>query len=156
MLLMSAGFVTKADDIGSNPEAKIIIEKHDGNQQEFNLSDISRLNFGDNTMTVISGTNDNETVFQTSSLLEIKFVYNVAAIDEITGITDEMKLYYNGEHLYAKGIEGNTVHASIYGIDGKIMETIAYWDGTPISTASLPQGIYVFKANNNTLKFIKK
>ncbi len=31
-----------------------------------------------------------------------------------------------------------------------------HWDGTPVETSTLPKGVYIFKVNNNTFKFIKK
>ncbi len=39
--------------------------------------------------------------------------------------------------------------------DGRTITSNPAWDGSPIDVSSLPRGVYIFKVNNNTIKFTR-
>ena len=71
--------------------------------------------------------------------------------------TGGMKPYYRNNQLGVDGWQaGNTAKATIYNVGVMMVTSIDNWDGTPISTSNLANGVYIFKVNNNTIKFVKQ
>ena len=64
-----------------------------------------------------------------------------------------MLRYANG-NLYMEGA-GN-VNAALYTVSGNCLMRLNNWDGTAVATSSLPNGVYIFKADQQAIKFIKK
>lgn len=83
----------------------------------------------------------------------IKFGSTATGITQ-TAAADGIRILYSQGWLSAEG--ASQAHAAIYSLSGQQMAAYSAWDGTPVSTAQLPSGVYVFKVNNKTLKFVKK
>ena len=87
----------------------------------------------------------------------IKFAGLSTGIGTVTSEENSLKPYYSNGCL---GIAGwpqeRKARAAVYGIDGTTVITVNNWDGTPIPVSGLTRGIYIFKVDNNNLKFIKQ
>ena len=44
----------------------------------------------------------------------------------------------------------------LYTVSGNCLMRLNNWDGTAVATSSLPNGVYIFKADQQAIKFIKK
>ena len=54
------------------------------------------------------------------------------------------------------GYDGKTRYGvAVYSLDGEKLLGYDSWKGEAVNISALPAGIYVFKINNNTLKFRK-
>lgn len=141
----------KADDV------KLVVNFANGSsQQEFALSDIGKLAFDESGFSIFeaNGTVSPFTYVQVSS---IKFAYISSGIGAIEATNNGMKPYYRNNQLGVDGWQaGNTAKATIYNVGGMMVTSIDNWDGTPISTSNLANGVYIFKVNNNTIKFVKQ
>lgn len=148
-LLAMAGATAKA-------QTDVVVTKLSGEQQRFELADVGKFYFGDGAMNVVSLPTKAVTAIPLSGLLNIKFLPNPDGIDNIIGNDNQgVKFAYDGNRLSASGING-AASAAIFSSDGRKMMSAKQWDGTPVETSSLPKGVYIFKVNNNTFKFIKK
>ncbi len=137
-------------------QTDVVVTKLNGEQQKFDLADVSKFYFNDGAMNVVTLPAGTSTAVKLSDLLNIKFVPNPTAIDNITGNGNQgVKFAYDGHLLSVSGMT-DAASAAIYSADGRKMMGAEHWDGTPVETSSLPKGVYIFKVNNNTFKFIKK
>ena len=151
MCLAVLTLAAKADDV------KLVVNFANGSsQQEFALSDIGKLAFDESGFSVVeaNGTVSPFTYVQVSSIKFANFSSGIGAIEATTG---GMKPYYRNNQLGVDGWQaGNTAKATIYNVGVMMVTSIDNWDGTPISTSNLANGVYIFKVNNNTIKFVKQ
>lgn len=148
-LLVMAGAAAKA-------QTEVVVTKLSGGQQKFGLAEIGKFYFTDGAMNVLTLPSKAVTALSLSDLLNIKFVSKPNAIDNVNGSDSQgVKLAYDGSRLSASGLDG-AASAAVFGTDGRKMMGAEHWDGTPVDVSSLPKGVYIFKVNNNTFKFIKK
>ncbi len=148
-LLLMAGATAKA-------QTDVVVTKLNGEEQKFDLADVSKFYFGDGAMNVVTLPAGTATALNLSDLMNIRFVSRTNAIDNIAGNGNQgVKFAYDGNRLSVSGMD-NAASAAIYSADGRKMMGADHWDGTPVETTSLPKGVYIFKVNNNTFKFIKK
>nr|WP_314499507.1 endonuclease [uncultured Chryseobacterium sp.] len=73
----------------------------------------------------------------------------------------ELQVYPNpisNQEIFIKGAAENIQKAEIYNLQGKVMKTIdqPFKQGKSIKTGNLPQGIYILKLDESSLKFIVK
>ena len=137
-------------------EESLVINMADGSaQQTFALADMGKLVFNENGFTVNAGI---ETAsFNYDAVKSIKFAGLSTGIGTVTSEENSLKPYYSNGCL---GIAGwpqeRKARAAVYSIDGTTVITVNNWDGTPIPVSGLTRGIYIFKVDNNNLKFIKQ
>lgn len=151
MCLAVLTLAAKADDV------KLVVNFANGSsQQEFALSDIGKLAFDESGFSIFEA-NGTVSPFTYAQVSSIKFAYISTGIGAIEATTGGMKPYYRNNQLGVDGWQaGNTAKATIYNVGGMMVTSIDNWDGTPISTSNLANGIYIFKVNNNTIKFVKQ
>ncbi len=142
--------------VTATAQTQVVVTKHSGEQQKFELADIGKFYFDESAMNVVTLPAKTVTALNLTDLVCIKFVSKTDAIDNITGNDNQnIRFAYDGNMLSASGIS-ETASASIFSADGRKMMGTEHWDGTPVETSTLPKGVYIFKVNNNTFKFIKK
>lgn len=132
---------------------ELVIKMNDGTETIWNYESLNNICFEDETTLIIV---EKDNLYTHS--------YNIAEIN---------KLYFNSsENIYELGENNNSFvfpnpakddiriigienqEIEIISIDGKSMLRIFY-DGKSLDVSSLPQGLYLIKANNKTLKFEK-
>lgn len=149
--LAGLALAAKADDV------KLVVNfANDSPQQEFALSDIGKLTFDGSGFSVFEA-NGTASPFTYAQVKSIKFANVTSGIGNIEATTDGLKPYYRNNQLGVDGWQaGDTAKAVIYNVGGMMVASIDNWDGTPISTTNLADGVYIFKVNNNTIKFVKQ
>lgn len=136
-------------------QAEMVVTKLNGEQHKFELSDMRKFDFGDGAMSIVSLTKPVATV-SLSSLRSIKFVGIADAIGSIIGDgSQRVRFTFDGNKLSATGVDRNA-SAAVFTTDGRKIMGAGHWDGTSFDVSGLPKGMYIFKVNNNTFKFIKK
>ena len=53
-----------------------------------------------------------------------------------------------------KGLNGET-KAIVCDAAGRIVISLDRWNGSPVSIATLPKGVYILKVNDSSIKFTK-
>lgn len=149
--LAGLALAAKADDV------KLVVNfANDSPQQEFALSDIGKLTFEDSGFSIFEA-NGAVSPFTYAQVSSIKFAYISTGIGSIEATNNGMKPFYRNNQLGVDGWQaGNTAKATIYNVGGMMVASIDNWDGAPISTTNLADGVYIFKVNNNTIKFVKQ
>ncbi len=122
--------------------------------QKFGLGSVRSLKFADGNLLVYSADAEQPATFAIADLVSLKF-----GDDESTSINAVSKgakgtLRYANGQLSMAGI--NASNAALYTVSGQCVLSLGNWDGSPISTASLQSGMYIFKVDNQTIKFIKR
>lgn len=136
--------------LSTNATDKMVVSNA-GATSEFSLVLNTTLKFAEGNLNVFS-TGENAS-FPLSEKLVIKFT-STSGVENIFGNEDAAKLAYRDGMLLLEGAS-TTVDASIYNVAGACIRTHQNWDGSPLSTADLPFGVYIVKAGQHTLKFAK-
>ncbi len=114
---------------------------NDGNIRTFTLTDKPVVTFGTTDMKITAP--GAEVTYPRADVRNITFVDN-DILSVIDGFT--YNYYYDGTEFRCDGSD-----IAVYDMNGRLVLN----GRDRVSTASLPKGIYVIKANNTTIKIIK-
>lgn len=114
---------------------------NDGNIRTFTLTDKPVVTFGATDMKISAP--GAEVTYPRADVRNITFVDN-DTLSVIDGFT--YNYYYDGTEIRCEGSD-----IAVYDINGRFVLT----GRDRVSTASLPAGIYIIKANNTAIKIIK-
>lgn len=114
---------------------------NDGNIRTFTLTEKPVVTFGATDMKITAP--GAEVTYPRADVRNITFVDN-DTLSVVDGFTSNY--YYDGTEFRCEGSD-----IAVYDINGRFVLT----GRDRVSTASLPNGIYVIKANNTTIKIIK-
>ena len=137
-------------------QTKIEVVSLDGNvASSYDLADVRKVTFGENVLGIVP--NAGTTVPFSISLGNVRVLKFVEAtsIGSLSANNEGIEIFYNQDLLSVKGLSG-IARAVIYGIDGSVLYDNHKWNGSSISTAYLPKGVYVFIVNNQSFKFVKR
>ena len=122
----------------------------------YKLDEVKSMTFDGNSLKVNKQTNASDT-YQLAEIVNISF-------DAATGVND-LKVEGEGLAINVKagsnlieisGYDGKTRYGvAVYSLAGEKLLGYDNWKGEAVDISALPAGIYVFKINNNTLKFRK-
>lgn len=119
------------------------------------LSDMMTLKFVGGALQVKTAPTADPILIDLGSLNTLKFVdHGTTAIAQTKVSNHQISLSYEAGQLSAQGL--TQADAALYNLGGQLMMRLGAWDGSAVSIASLPAGVYVFKVNNQTFKIVKK
>ncbi len=119
------------------------------------LADLNKLDFADGNLVLDFASANQPSTFAMANVLSVKFVEKEASVDDIMAdATDAAKLYCKDELLGASGVSLPAA-AVVYDLTGQVLLSDAAWDGSELSVSHLAPGVYIFKVNNEILKFQK-
>lgn len=122
--------------------------------QSFSLDNIRTLTFADDKLVVNTYDAAAAASFNLADLTTLIFSDNDPNAIAPVAIEGKGVLRYANGNLYMEGA-GN-VNAALYTVSGNCLMRLNNWDGTAVATSSLPNGVYIFKADQQAIKFIKK
>lgn len=122
--------------------------------QSFSLDNIRTLTFADGKLVVNTYDAAAAASFNLADLTTLTFSDNDPNAIAPVAIEGKGVLRYANGNLFMEGA-GN-VNAALYTVSGNCLMRINNWDGTAVATSSLPNGVYIFKADQQAIKFIKK
>lgn len=136
-------------------EPQVIVTMLNGTAEEIPMNDVGKFYFdGENLFVKTLAQDGQKTLsWMLANVLSIKFKNTATGIGTIAE-DSSLRLRYNGSQLTAEGLSGNQ-RVAIYAAGGQQVFGKAQWDGTPISTDSLPKGVYVFRVGDQSIKFIR-
>jgi hypothetical protein len=152
-LLLTFSFLALVDAGAQN----LAVRKTDGSELIVSLSQIQRITFPGNNLALnyVSGSSD---LFSLSLVGRIYFTTKTTGADVLEEPASTISVYPNPakNYLNIANVSGATTIA-IFRIDGsKVFEDKAEQGKTTIGISSLPAGMYLLKANNQVVKFIKQ
>lgn len=132
----------------------LVVETKDHVRTTYMLAEKPEVNFVGNSLRITSAKGN-----VTYNLLDVqRFTFETRSVTGISELRDEQSaIDYNDGQLVISGIkQGGSV--GIYSLDGKMVKQLtASHSGTyRISLSSLPQGMYIVKADNTTYKIMKQ
>lgn len=126
------------------------------NEKEYiPISDLAYMLFSDNNETFSIVRNDNSTI---DGLTSISFASVPLSVKSVSSEKISLALYPNPvtSQLILKGLNDKT-HISVLDINGRVViDTTIDSTNTRIDVAHLPAGMYILKAKETSVKFIKK
>ncbi len=122
--------------------------------QKFSLGSVGSLKFADSKLLVYANGAEQPTAFAIANLSSIKFGQDTPSSIAAAKKDGKASLRYANGQLSMAG--ANVSNAALYTVSGQCVLNIGAWDGSPVSTSSLQSGMYIFKADNQTIKFIKR
>lgn len=148
-------FVGGSLNVNADESIAVYTYGSDDPLQKTALADIVKLTIDDNAI-VIHTTDKKTSGFDISEVRSIKFDGLVTGIEKQTASLGEISLWYRDGYVGVDGWTGSTKgDVALYDIGGrKVISYKGDYDGAPIRVASLDKGVYIFKVNNNTMKFI--
>ena len=140
----------KNKDTQENGTVSLVVEFVNGSTQKYISSDKPIATFEDDLMYI--RTDMLETSFVKQHINKIYFENNAVGIQSAE--EDEMTFYYNGNEVI---INGKSYAVTIYDIDGKLYyQDLSLSGYNAIDISGYNPGVYIVKANNQTIKILKK
>lgn len=131
----------------------LVVEKEASEPVSMSLTELKQITFSGKTVNVerTDGTKYSDTMGNISRI----YIEQKQSIDNVGELGDNLVEYLSFDEIAINSEAGSMV--AVYNLTGAQMLTrrIAT-QGEPISIASLPQGIYIVKANEKTTKIIKR
>ena len=131
----------------------LVVEKEASEPVSMSLTELKQITFSGKTVNVerTDGTKYSDTMGNISRI----YIEQKQSIDNVGELGDNLVEYLSFDEIAINSEAGSIV--AVYNLTGAQMFTrrIAT-QGEPISIASLPQGIYIVKANEKTTKIIKR
>lgn len=119
------------------------------------LGDVKKLTFSDGKLVV---TLADLTTQETPLTTRLALTFGESTTTSISPVKEEngqLKLLLDDGQLAVKGLSEAT-DATLYTVGGQVVTSLKGWDGSPVSTTALGEGVYILKLNNKTFKFVKK
>lgn len=129
--------------VGGKPDARA-----------FSLGDVRSLKFDNGSLLVFSNGSAEAVTFGLSNLTSLKFSDKAPTSIAHATATGKGALQFANGQLTMEGANG--VEAALYNVSGQRVMAIHGWDGSAVGTSSLQSGVYIFKADNQTIKFVKR
>lgn len=131
-------------------EKSLFVTFEDGEKVEFALATTPEVTFGNDQMTITT----TETTASYDLWKVSTFTYGAAA----TGINQaevNNKFALEGNHII---IDGTNNKISVFSLDGKAsnLSPITRGDKTIVNIDELPQGVYIIKINNKSIKIARR
>lgn len=121
----------------------------DGTTKQYALDEITRLDFSQESFTLIFNNNAADETFRYEDVLKMNFGSVATAIQNVAN-EEEVSITYKANVL---SIEGCSGVLRIYDVSGRPVMSEKVDGATQISTDQLSAGVYIVKINTRTFKF---
>ncbi len=143
----------------ADAQTNIVVNRSDGMLpgEKIPIGNVRKITFGGGMMEIGFLNGDADRSFVLKDIRTITFEDVATSINAAdAGENNGLALYYRNGLLGADGspAKGDAT-ARVYDVSGRLVLNVLHWDGTPIPTAAITDGIYIFKVNDKTLKFKK-
>ncbi len=151
MSLFAASVMSVSAD---NVESLVFYGVGGNNDNVIELAKIGKLSFGANGFSVVQ-TDGATTTLDYANVMSIKFKKLTNAINALTSDNvQDLLLHFDGQSVWVDGNEAFGADAAVYSANGQRLIGTKY-DGSHISVANLPKGVYVFKVGAKSIKFAR-
>ena len=146
--VLATGVLAYADA----PGHKMVLNGSDGSKTEIPVSSIKSITFGGTKMYMIT---DGPQEFDVLKLDNIKFDM-ASAGESINRVFDDgVEVSINGGVIEVKSAAGDAINVAVYNLSGVCVMHTAGTGNSSVDMNPLAKGIYVVKANNKTIKYIR-
>lgn len=132
----------------------LVITGSNGVQTKVAITDISRITFDGDNMKILTTTNG-EQVFAIGDFNNMKFDV-VSSIDDITAdLGDDISIVSSGGVMTISSAAGGSVNVVVFSINGSLVTMQSGVGSVSVDFNTVTPGVYIVKANNKTIKFIR-
>lgn len=137
--------------------SSLVLKLTDGTTQTTALSSVRKLSFSGTSM-ILSFTSGSTQSVEESLISKIMFSDVSSAVEEVNKQSTDLSVYPNPSHEYIRicNLSDDATTYSLYNSEGHLIQSGQLTaSDTKITISQLPQGLYMVRINNTTLKFIK-
>ena len=142
--------------VGAQAQDKVVVNKHNGDSQSFEMSNVRKITLSETGMNII-GTDG--TTNATVNYIDIKTITFelVNGIEQVVNTEQgKLTLLKDGNYIRIKGFNGENGKVAIYKSDGTMVETATFTGADlAIGIEDLPRGLYILNVNGQSLKFTR-
>lgn len=124
-----------------------------GNTADYKLSTVQSITFSGGNI-LIKNTSGEVSTKALVPGTQILFTDTPTGISQTVGSRSAGKLRYDGRSISCDGI--TNANAQLFNASGQCLNRVSHWNGSAISVENLPSGFYIFKVNNQSVKFVKQ
>ena len=149
-LLLIISFITIA---GTATAQHLVVEKAGGVNEIIALDNLRQITFDGTTVNI----EQNDGAKSNATMGDISRIYfsDFSSINDIWQQSDRLVENLSADEIAINASAGSTV--GIYSLTGaQLLNTRLNAQGGTMSIASLPQGVYIIKANERTAKIVKR
>ena len=135
----------------ANQELQLVTLSADGTETTYTLSNVQKIVFENNTMTVVMKSGSDATGITCISFSDYVGIENPKTVTSISVFPNPVQTF-----LTVAGADKNT-KINLYDINGRLLKSIpAKDDSTEINVSSLTPGLYLLQVGEQVIKFIKQ
>lgn len=157
-VFLSALALTGMVSAASAQTSLVLHPKQDGAEvKAFVLDGIRTLTFGDDGLTVnLTDGQAYAAAYDDLSTLTFSGMEGTAIETVTAEYAANLDLFLTDGRLGVNNLPANVAtEAALYDAAGRAVLMRRQWNGEPIAIGHLPKGVYIFKVNNQTLKFTR-
>lgn len=144
---LAATAIATADD-------KLIVTGTDSKQAEISLAGISQITFDGDKMTVETANGNFD--YQLALVDNLSFDLEASALDNIeASLRKDISVSVSGGILTVNATAGQPLSVAVYNLKGVLVTRQAGVENVSIDFNPMAQGVYIVKANDKTIKFIR-
>lgn len=133
----------------------LVITGSNGVQTKVAITDISRITFDGDNMKILT-TSNGEQVFAIGDFNNMKFDVVSSSIDDITAdLGDDISIVSSGGVMTICSAAGASVNVVVFSINGSLVMMQSGVGSVSVDFNTVTPGVYIIKANNKTIKFIR-
>lgn len=152
LILASVAATCPAFSAGAD---NLVVTGTNGVQTKVAIPDISRITFDGDNMKILT-TTDGEQIFAIVDLDNMKFDVVSSSIDDITAdLGDDISIASSGGVMTISSGAGASVNVVVFSINGSLVTMQSGVGRVSIDFNTVTPGVYIVKANNKTIKFIR-
>lgn len=152
--VLKSGVISLALMLAASASATVLTVKHGSDQTtQVDITKISRIHF-ENGQMVITHTDGTHQI-DLGDIQHMRFDLTATSIADINTTIDDINVIIAHGFITVNSAEGTPIKLNVYNLSGF---NVAASDGVGsvgLDLGTLPAGIYIVKANNKTIKFIR-
>lgn len=133
--------------------AKMLNVSANGQKTSVDIAKISKIHFEGSQMVVthVEGTHQ----FGLGDIDSIFFDMQTTAIENVSAVLDELSVAINGGVITVNAASDATIKVNVYSLRGLSVAATSGVGTATLDLNTLTPGVYIVKANNKTIKFIR-
>ena len=132
---------------------KLVVSEKGGTKTQIEISQISEITFDGNTMVV--KTPDRPLEFPTDNIEEVTFDLTVTGVEDITADLDGLIVAATGGTVRVDAAPDAPLTLDVFDMTGRRVISLNGVGSLSADMTPLPAGIYIIKANDKTIKYIR-
>ena len=142
--------------ISVSAQDKVVVNKNSGDMQSYEMSDIRKITFGDNSIVVVAQDGSATATISYDEIKKITFELADGIEQVVSTEQGKLTLLKEGNTIRIKGFNSKEGRLAIYSANGTMVESSTFsGDNLSVGIDNLPDGLYILNVNGQSIKFTK-